>query len=194
LTSLKYDFGMNAAHKWIISGFAIALLLLVLFPPWQQTYKGEQLVYRGKLGHHLLWSRPQPTGEKSWLVNAPAPECEVAVESGAVLRQSGIVVAMTVVLLFSFRKWPTGPFTTRKLIFTSLALALCLPVPSPSVIPLVVFVVLTPITPFTETGHLGPWFVPMVAGKYLAIYFVAVFLLLSSIVWFTRRLAHASLC
>ena len=183
---------MNAAHKWIASGFAFALLMLVLFPPWKQTYKGEELLYKGKLGHHLLWSRPQPTGEKSWLVNAPASECEVAVESGVVLRQSGIVVAMTVVLLFAFRKWPTRPFTTRKLIFTSLVLALCLPVPSPDVIPLVVFVVLTPIVPFMSTGHLGPWFVPMVAGMYLAIYFVTLFLLLSSVVWFVRRLAQAS--
>jgi hypothetical protein len=100
---------------------------------------------------------------------------------------------MTVVLLFAFWKWPTRPFTTRKLIFTSLVLALCLPVPSPNVIPLVVFVVLTPIAPVTDTGHLGPWFVPMVAGMYLAIYFVVVFLLLSSIVWFARRVAHTSL-
>src|SRR5713226_9343457 len=98
---------MSAAQKWIVRVSGLALFLVVLFPPWRQTHKGQRLSYRGELGHHLLWPRPEPVGEQSWIVSAPASECEVSLELGAVFRQCGIVFAMTAILLFAFRTRPT---------------------------------------------------------------------------------------
>jgi hypothetical protein len=183
---------MNAAQKWIILGFALGLISVICFRPWQQTFKGAKLVYGGELGHHPIWRPPQPTGEKSWQTNAPASECEVAIESGVVLRQTGIVAGITAVLLFAFRKWPNSPVKKRELVLTSLALALCLPVLSSNGIPLIFYVILAPISLFMESGHLGPWFVPMIAGISLIAYSSLTFLLLTSIVWFAHRLVDTS--
>jgi len=44
---------MNAANRWTLLGGALALLLVVLFPPWQQFYQvhqGHALIYQGEMG------------------------------------------------------------------------------------------------------------------------------------------------
>lgn len=182
---------MNAAQKTVLLGFFLALFAVLLFPPFQQTNQGVKLMYGGELGHHFRWPRPRPTGEKSWLENVPASECTVGIEYGVVLRQIGIVIAMAAVLLLAFRKWPLSP-VAKELAFTSLALALSLPVPPPDGISAFFWVISAPISPFRDNGHLGPWFVPMVAVASLAGYFVATLLLLATTVWFSRRLAHTA--
>lgn len=182
---------MNAAQKTVLLGLLLALAAILLFPPFQQTNQGVKLLYGGELGHHFRWPYPRPTGEKSWLENVPVSDCKVGIEYGVVLRQIGIVIAMATVLLLTFRKWPSSPLR-KELVFTSLALALCLPVPPPNGVPLFLWVVSAPISPFRDNGHLGPWFVPMVAVISLTTYFVVTLLLLTAVVWFSRRLAHTS--
>ena len=181
---------MNAPQKTILLGLFLPLLATVIFPPFQQTHKGTKLMYSGDLGRHLVWRPPKPTGEKSWLLNAPASECEVSIESGVVLRQIGILAAITAVLLFAFRRWPQTPVKTRGLVFTSLAVALCLPVPVPDGVPLVFYVLSAPISPFVDNGHLGPWFIPMIAGVALAGYFAVIFLIMIGTVRFVRHRAN----
>ena len=127
---------MNHAHKAVLIASFLALLALVLFPPFQQTYKGTKLSYSGELGHHLRWPPPKPIGEKSWMITAPPSECLVTVESGVVLRQSGMLAAVTAVLLFAFRQWPKFPTGPRTLILTTVALAMCLPAPRQTASPL----------------------------------------------------------
>ena len=184
---------MNAAQKTILVGLVLLLFAVFLFPPFQQTYKGTKLLYAGKMGHHLRWPRPKPTGEQSWLVAAPASECEVAIQSGIVLKQVGIIAAITAILLFAFRNWPNSAIRKRDLVFISLGLALCLPVPPPDGVPVIFYVVWAPISPFMDNGHLGPWFVPMIAGISLAGYFSVTFLLLTAIVWLAHLLGRARL-
>jgi hypothetical protein len=182
---------MSAAQKWISCGGALAILLTAFFPPWQQTYQGHRLPYRGELSHHFLWLPPQPTGEQSWIQNVPASECAVSVETMVVLRQCGMVLTMTAILLLSFRRsegtsvW--NLVTTRRLALVSLLLTLCLPVPPPDGIPVAALVIMAPIAPFSDNGHLGPWFVPMLAGVSLGAYFAIIFTLLRVAAWVVRR-------
>jgi hypothetical protein len=200
---------MSAAQKWVLRGGTLALLLVVLFPPWQQIYQGHPLAYRGEMGHHFFWLRPNPVGEQSWMVNAPASECKVVVKRGVILRQCGMVAGMIAILLFAFRKHTSGQpsgsglettsapaiiasLKTRRLMLISLFLALCLPVPPPDGIPLGALVVMAPLSLFSDNGHLGPWYVPLIASASLAIYFTPVFLVLSGVAWLARRRARTA--
>jgi hypothetical protein len=94
---------MNATQKWISIGFTLALVLGSIRPPWQQTYKGVRLSYAGELGQHFLWQRPPAMGEKSWMVIAPASECEVSIDEARLSWQCGTLVVITAVLFFAFR-------------------------------------------------------------------------------------------
>jgi hypothetical protein len=172
-TSNRLLESMTSAQKWITSAGAVALLLVVLFPPWQQTYRGHPLAYKGEMGHHFRWAPPSPVGEQSWMVTAPASECRVVVKPGVVGTHCGMMLAMIAILLFAFRKQSagqprvtavesSGPATilaslkARRLMLISLFLALCLPVPPPDGIPLGFFVVMSPVALFSDNGHLGP--------------------------------------
>ena len=183
---------MNASQKWIMYGLAFALALVVLFPPWQQTYKGVKLSYAGELGHHFRWPPPKTTGEKSWMVDAPPSDCQVGVEGRVVLRQSGILISMAGVLLFAFHKRQLRSMTMSNLALTSLALILCLPVLSPDGIPLAWYVAVSPISPFLGSSHLGPWLAPILAGVFLPIYFIPVFLTFNAAAWLSRRYSGKS--
>lgn len=200
---------MTAAQKWVLRGGAIVLLLVVLFPPWQQIYQGHPLAYRGEMGHHFFWLRPNPVGEQSWMVNAPASECKVVVRRGVVLRQCGMVAGMIAILLFAFRKHAAGQLSdtgvetmsalatiaslkTRRLMLVSLFLAFCLPVPPPDGLPLGALVVMAPLGFFADSGHLGPWYLPLIAGASFAIYFTLLFLVLSGVAWLAHRRARTA--
>jgi hypothetical protein len=120
-----------------------------------------------------------------------------------------MMLAMIAILLFAFRKQSagqprvtgvesSGPATilaslkARRLMLISLFLALCLPVPPPDGIPLGFFVVMSPVALFSDNGHLGPWYVPLIAGAPLAIYFSILFLLLSAVAWLVRKRARSA--
>jgi hypothetical protein len=95
---------MNTTQRWISIGFTFALVLGLIRPPWQQTYKGVRLSYAGEMGQHFLWQRPPATGEKSWMVIATAAEeCDVSIDKDRLSWQCGILVVMAALLLFVFR-------------------------------------------------------------------------------------------
>ena len=151
---------MNAANKWTLVGGALALLLVVLFPPWQQFYQGHPLIYQEAMGRHLIWNPPAAVGEQSWIVHAPPSECQVKVKLQALLRNCSSVLAITIVLFFAFR-FPAGnerlitSLTNRKVAVVTLLLALCLPVPGTEGMPLVTPVGMAPISSLSDNGHLG---------------------------------------
>jgi len=180
---------MNAPQKWIATGFVFSFLLVLCFPPWRQTYQGHPLIYNEHLGHHFIWPDPSPTGEKSWILTAPPSECQTSIERDVLLRQCGSIIAMAAILLFAFRHQPPIPLATRTLTLTSLSLAMCLPTPPPDGFPVVVWVGEAVVSPFRDTGHVGPWFAPMIAGVALALYSTVVFLLLRVMVWLATRRA-----
>jgi hypothetical protein len=97
---------MNTTQKWISIGFLFALVLGVICPPWQQTYKGKRLSYAGEMGQHFLWQRPPATGEQSWMVIAPAFECEVSIDKARLLWQCGVLFVISALLFFVFRARP----------------------------------------------------------------------------------------
>jgi hypothetical protein len=188
---------MNAANKWTLIGGALALLLVVLFPPWQQFYQGHPLIYQGEMGHHLIWKPPAAVGEQSWIVHASPSECQVRIKLETLLRQCGSVVVMTIVMFLAFR-FPAGnarlvaSLTNRKVALISLALALCLPLPQTEGVPLVALVVMAAVSLFRDNGHVGPWALPFIAGTALAVCFTAMFLLTSAVAWLVRSTPPSS--
>ena len=172
---------MNAANKWTLLGGALALLLVVLFPQWQQFYQGHPLTYQGEMGHHLIWKPPAAVGEQSWMIHASPSECLVRIKLETLLRHCGSVPVMTIVMFLAFR-FPAGnerlvaSLTNRKVALLSLMLALCLPLPHTEGVALVV---MAPISLFSDNGHVGPWALPLIAGTALAACFTAMFLLTS---------------
>jgi len=178
---------MNATQKWIVAIFAMLLLLVMLLPAWQQKYQGHLLVYNEHLGRHPLWSPPAPTGEDSWMIKAPASQCEVVVNKGLVARQSGIIIAVASILIFGFRGRPVPKPTMKSLVLTSLFVALCLPVPPPDGTPLLIWVGVALLSPFIDSGHVGPWFAPLIAVISLVGYFAVVFLVVDIMALIARR-------
>src|SRR5215471_8626 len=85
---------MNSSQKWLAIGAVAALLLVLLFPPWRQTFHGEPLTYNEHLGRHFILRAPPPTGERSWISNAPASECRVSIEQDALVNQCGSILVM----------------------------------------------------------------------------------------------------
>jgi len=169
---------MTATKRWIIRGGGLALLLVAIFPPWQQQYKHES-PYRGQIGHHLIWRQPQPRE----VDNSPAEQFSVEVNIGMLLTQIAIVIAMTAIMVVHKRLVSADP----KLLLISLLLALCLPVPPPDGIPVVALIGFALASPFMDTGHVGPWFMPVIAGGSLAIYSTIVYLFANGIAWLARR-------
>ena len=183
---------MSSVSKWTLVGGTAALTSVLFFPAWRQTYHGRRLIYNEEMGHHFLFRPPHPTGEQSWILQAPASECKVEVEKEVFVRQSATIFAMVAVLLFSFarfsKKAPLAvSFTTRRVAIVSSLLALCLPFPPPDGEPAVFLVVIAPISAFIDNGHVGPWAVPMFAAFSFAMYFLPVFALTSGLAWLGRR-------
>ena len=183
---------MSAFSKWTLAGAIAALTLVLMFPAWRQTYRGHPLIYNEEMGHHFLLRPPQPTGEQSWILQAPASECKVEVKKEILIRQTATILAMAAVLLFSFARFAkkaplASSLTTRRMAIVSSLLALCLPFPPPDGEPTVFLVTMAPISPFMDNGHVGPWAIPMFAGISFAMYFLPLFALTSGLAWLARR-------
>jgi len=183
--------GMNGAQRAFAILFVLVLSLIVLCPEWQQKYQGHLLSYNEHLGHHFVWSRPVATGEHSWILDAPASQCEVVENNQLMLTQTGSAIVMAGILLFALRGKPAPAASLKALLLTGVLAALCLPVPPLDGLPLVLLVVQAVISPFTDTGHVGPWAAPLLAIVSLAVYSAAVFALTVGVVWLTRRGASA---
>ena len=182
---------MNRAQRAVTILFVLVLLLAVLCPEWQQKYQGHLLVYNEHLGHHFVWSRPPATGEQSWILSAPASQCEVVENKELMLMQSGCTIVMAGILLFALQGKPAPAASLKALLLTGVLAALCLPVPPLDGPLLALLVAEAVISPFTDTGHVGPWALPLIATAALAVYSTTVFALTFGVVWLARRGASA---
>jgi hypothetical protein len=182
---------MNGAQRAIAILFALVLLLVVLCPAWQQKYQGRLLVYNEHLGRHFAWSPPAATGEHSWILNVPASQCEVVENKQLMLTQSGCTIVMAGILLFALRGKPAPTASLRVLLLAGVLAALCIPAPPLDGSPLALIVVEAVITPFTDTGHVGLWLVPLFAIVALAVYSIVASALIVGMAWLSRRGASA---
>jgi hypothetical protein len=139
----------------VIRGGLAVLVLVLLFPPWQQIYRRELSPYRGTLGHHLLWPPPQLVGTQSPFGTEPPSDFVVALDVATILRQSGSIIGIVVILLLVLSWRPreesikagfgdaarlrpgavVASLTPRRIKLIRLFLTLCLPVPPPDGIP-----------------------------------------------------------
>jgi len=165
---------MNRVQKWIAFASICALALVVVFPPWIQTYNGHPLAYNEQLGHHALWSPPPATGENSWILKVAAAECEVTINRYALIAQCGLVIAISTILLLVFRRVRT----IRSTVYISVLVALCLPVPWFGSVPLLVWVVGGLLAPLSDTGHLNPFALFFLGVGFLVFYSAIMFVLL----------------
>jgi hypothetical protein len=145
----------------------------------------------------LIWKPSAAVGEQSWINYVLPSECQVKINLETLLRNCGSVVAVSVVLFFAFRlAAKRGPLvstlTNRRLAVLSLLLAVCFPIPGSHGMPLAFLLIMAPISLFSDNGHLGPWFVPIIAGAAFVVYFTPIFLLASTMVWLARRRANPS--
>jgi hypothetical protein len=163
-------------------------MLVLMFPPWRQTHDGHPLSYKEHLGHHAIWSVPAATGEDSWILKVAPSECKVTVNWAVVMVQCGVVVMIGGILCFVFRGIPT----TRTLIYTSLLLALCVPVPPADGVPLLVWVVGGVLAPLSDTGHLNAFGLFLGAIAALVLCSVAIFAVLNGLVWLANRRSDQS--
>lgn len=179
----KTLFALNRVQLSIAFACFCGLMLVFMFPPWRQTHDGHPLIYKEHLGHHALWSPPVATGEDSWILKVSPSQCNVTINWRVVMAQSAMVAVMGVILCFVFRRIATR----RTLIYTSLLLALCLPVPPANGIPLLVWVVGGLLAPLSDTGHLNPFALFLGAITALAVCSGAIFAVLSGLAWLANR-------
>jgi hypothetical protein len=116
---------VNKAQTWISAGFVLACSLTLVRPPWRQTFNGKPLVYAQDLGQHFIWEPPQATGETSWLVNAPASQCEVLVDRGRLAWQIAALFIVAIFILFVCRNRPKAGASDWKYSATFTVMLLC---------------------------------------------------------------------
>jgi len=56
---------MTAAQKAICGAGLCAVILLLLFPPWQQAYKSFNIPFRRDIGHSFILKQPTPVEVRS---------------------------------------------------------------------------------------------------------------------------------
>lgn len=176
-------FAFNRIQLSIALACFCCLMLVLIFPPWRQTHDGHSLNYKEHLGHHALWSAPSATGEDSWILKVSPSQCKVTINWGVLMAQCAVVVVIGVILCFVFRGIPTR----RTLIYASLLLALCVPVPPADGIPLLVWVVGGVLAPLSDTGHFKPFDLFLGAIAALALCSAAIFAVLNGLVWLANR-------
>jgi uncharacterized membrane protein len=128
---------MNSANKTIALIGGIALLGLFLFPSWYET-NGQ---YVKQLGHHFLFSKPEPVPVECYLVGcvtAPASFFHVVLDRRPWFETLSTVAVVASILVLLFRRRADGTsFSIRqpktRWVFSGLV-ALALPV---SVTPMV---------------------------------------------------------
>ena len=99
---------MTAAQKAICGGGLCAVILLLLFPPWQQTYKSLTIPYRKDIGHSFILKEPSPVEVRSvgGIVDPPSA-FYVFVDTRGLLFQCAGVTVVTLVLLFALSRLRT---------------------------------------------------------------------------------------
>ena len=111
----------------------LALLSLVLVPPWQEAAERE-LSYRKDLGRGLLWSPPKPVAVECYFtgcVTAPAQYFHVLLNRKLLLQECLTLLIVGVLLLWMFRAQRDRNVASLRArgtrLLTSLILALLIP-------------------------------------------------------------------
>jgi hypothetical protein len=93
---------MTATQKTICGGGLCAVILLLLFPPWQQAYKSLTIPYCKDIGHSFILKEPSPVEVRSvgGAVDSPAA-FYVFVDTRGLVFQCAGVTTVTLVLLFA---------------------------------------------------------------------------------------------
>jgi hypothetical protein len=111
----------------------IALLFLVLFPPWQQAAEKE-VSYRKNIGRGLLWKPPQPVAVECYFVGcvtAPASYFHVLLHRKLLMQQCLTVLCVAMAFLWTFRTSKGGKMASLGVrstrLSTSFLLALLIP-------------------------------------------------------------------
>jgi hypothetical protein len=106
---------MAAAQKTICGAGLCAVILLLLFPPWQQAYKSLNIPYRKDIGHSFILKQPNPVEVRSVGTVAPPSAFYVFVDTRKLLFQCAGVTVVTLALLFALSRLRTedgGPPTS----------------------------------------------------------------------------------
>jgi hypothetical protein len=99
---------MTAIQKAICGGGLCAVILLLLFPPWQQAYKSVAIPYRKDIGHSFILKAPSPVEVRNLdgTVDS-ATAFYVFVDTKGLLFQCAVVTTVTLVLLFALSRLRT---------------------------------------------------------------------------------------
>ncbi len=99
---------MTATQKATSIGGLCAVILLLLFPPWQQAYKSLTIPYRKDIGHSFILKEPSPVEVRSvgGAVDSPAA-FYVLVDTRGLLFECAGVTAVTLTLLFALSRLRT---------------------------------------------------------------------------------------
>lgn len=93
---------MTAVQKAICGGGLCVVILLLLFPPWQQAYKSLTIPYRKDIGHSFILKEPSAVEVRSvgGTIDPPSAFYVFVDTRGLLFRCAGVAV-VTLVLLFA---------------------------------------------------------------------------------------------
>jgi hypothetical protein len=94
---------MSLAQKVICGCGLSAVILLVVFPPWQQAYKSLNATYRKDLGHSFILKPPSPVEVPHYFDRGSEPSSAFYVFIGTeqLMLQCAGVMLVTLALFFS---------------------------------------------------------------------------------------------
>jgi len=98
---------MTAAQKAICGAGLCAVILLLLFPPWQQAYKSFNIPFRRDIGHSFILKQPTPVEVRSVGTVDPPSAFYVFVDARGLLFQCAGVMVVILVLLFALNRLRT---------------------------------------------------------------------------------------
>jgi hypothetical protein len=99
---------MTAIQKAICGGGLCAVVLLLLFPPWQQAYKPLTIPYRKDIGHSFILKTPAPSEVRNFDGTVDSGDSfYVFVDTKGLVFQCAVVTTVTLILLFALSRLRT---------------------------------------------------------------------------------------
>src|SRR6266478_5108474 len=94
---------MSLAQKAICGGGLSVVILLILFPPWQQAYKSLSIPYRKDLGHAFILKPPSPVEVPHYFDRGAEPPSAfyVFLATKQLMFQCAGVMLVTLAMFFS---------------------------------------------------------------------------------------------
>jgi hypothetical protein len=182
---------MNSANKTIVLIGGIALLGLFLFPSWYET-NGQ---YVKQLGHHFLFSKPEPVPVECYLVGcvtAPASYFYVVLDRRPWFATLSTVAVVASILVLLFRSRADGTSLSirhpkTRWVFSGLV-ALALPVSATPMVLVGMYGISVPTYLFS--GEDNSFWYSVAFPVVFSVYIVAVYLLSTVAVWISERLVR----